>query len=189
MMRGCTAFILYDFSNSEAALLVVIKSFVEVMLTSQTSVIRRFRKPVRIMRMVAQSRPCSPQHSLQYPTFRAVSVEQPRFSRGELFHAMLASRRVEKGSVLMTLIVVLQSLLSGFIRQRRVDFCLQVSHGVDVMSRPQSMACRGGFRIRLLPLAAERSDADSGRPCRTVSSKRRSGIRMRLGRFACRVSA
>lgn len=147
-----------------------------------------FRFSIRTCRL-AQSPPRSLQHSVQSPQYRMLSFAVSFFMQCQ-------QRPVIPAAIsLITLIWILQSFLSVFIRERRIDFLLAgfAQHfRIPFVQRHLTTTVEAlpwCFHVTPPPRAAEPSDADSGRPCRRVSSRRRSNIRMTPVRFACRASA
>lgn len=140
---------------------------------------------------LSQSSPRSLQHFVQYPLYSHSSFVV------SFFRQCLHRVGSRWASALITLICILQSFLSVLVRQHRVYFLLAgfARHfRIPFLQRHIAPAVQALMKQSdthiIPPLRVEvRSDADSGRPCRTASSMRRSGIRTTLGRFSCRVSA
>lgn len=148
-----------------------------------------FMVSIRTYRFLFQSPPRNLQHFVQYPSNIHISFVV------SFLKQCLHSFGSRWASALITLIRVLQS--SVLIRQRRIDVMLAVfaqHFRIPVLQRHiasavQALAWKSNTHITPPPLAAERSDSDSGRPCRTVSPPQRSDIRMILGRFSYPASA
>lgn len=152
-----------------------------------------FRVSIRTYHLAfpSHSSPRNLQHFVQYPLYSHSSFVV------SFFRQCLHRVGSRWASALITLICILQSFLSVLVRQHRVDFPLAViarHFRIPFLQRHIAPAVQALMKQSdthiIPPLRVEGcSDADSGRPCRKASSRRRSGIRTRLGRFSCRVSA
>lgn len=151
----------------------------------------RFSIRTSLPALPSHSSPRSLQHFVQYPLYSHSSFVV------SFFRQCLHSVGSRWASALITLICIFQSFLSVLVRQRRVYFLLAViarHFRIPFLQRHiapavQALTKQSDTHI-ILPLRVEgRSDADSGRPCRTASPPQSSGIRMTLGRFSCPVSA
>lgn len=143
----------------------------------------------KLSAFLVQPRPRNLQHFVQYPLSRYISFMV------SFFRQCLHSVGSRWASPLITLIWILQSFLSVFVRQCRIDFLLAgfAQHfRIPFLQRhvTTTVKASSGFsHVTPPPLAAEHSDSDSGRPYRRVSPPHRSDIRMIPVRFSCRVSA